>query len=196
MATLLEILAVDLEEWPEDVESLSQSQMDSEIYGYIETYLMPRLYASKRHDEAIDYPFVTQAQWAAARRAARLNRILSNHSCAPQQFNATSLRDRIREIDITVEALEEERVAAVQALANEGLQLLPIAAAVDLQDWRNWQHGDLVVCVDEECDPSELTLSRIYTIIESGGRTYITDDEGDRMRSCIMEGCFKFHSRP
>ena len=48
-------------------------------------------------------------------------------------------RDRIREIDRTVEALEEERVSLIQRLECEGLQLLPAKVCAPAHHAYDWQ---------------------------------------------------------
>lgn len=116
-------------------------------------------------------------------------------------------RDRIHTIDfdiaaqneahrLAIETLEEERVSLVQRLAEEGLQLVGVAAvpAEDMGDWRNWKDGDLVECVSTEgAYPAELTLGNTYEIRDGGA----IDDEGDNMDYCVKHGnCFKWHSRP
>lgn len=63
-------------------------------------------------------------------------------------------RDRIRDIDSAVEALEEERVSLIQRLESEGLQLLQgkvcgsVEPVADMSDWCNWEVGDLVRLAD------------------------------------------------
>lgn len=70
---------------------------------------------------------------------------------AVKQDGPLQWRDRIREIDTTVEALEEERVSLIQRLADEGLKLLrvdakafPKAAIFDPADQETWRTGDFV----------------------------------------------------
>lgn len=77
-------------------------------------------------------------------------------ACADEEMPAAKYfdgpiqwRDRIREIDSTVESLEEERVSLVQKLEAEGFRLIdPVKAEVeteavlpaeDMSDWRNWK---------------------------------------------------------
>lgn len=64
-------------------------------------------------------------------------------------------RDRIREIDSTVEALEEERVSLVQKLESEGFRLIePVKSCESSQALETWQEiaispGGLVPAVKE-----------------------------------------------
>lgn len=66
-------------------------------------------------------------------------------------------RDRIHEIDRTVEALEEERVSLIQRLEGEGFRLIErinelltdaAQAHEDMSDWRNWKVGDIVEIIE------------------------------------------------
>lgn len=73
MAKLVEILALEMEEWPEGVTHLTQSNVDREIYdardGQKEDSvdsLNPRFDTRKSHTEDA-YPIVTRAQWQAER---------------------------------------------------------------------------------------------------------------------------------
>lgn len=100
-------------------------------------------------------------------------------------------RDRIRDIDSTVEALEEERVSLVQKLEAEGFRLIdPVKAepAEDMSDWRNWMVGDEVLIYG---------LSEIYHIEHMESRDY----EGElpvyvRGRGWPRLINIKWHSRP
>ena len=65
-----------------------------------------------------------------------------------------------------------------------------------MTDWRNWKAGDLVECVKKSEVIAVLTIGKVYVLGGHCGSLYITDDDGDDMRSCIREGCFKFVSRP
>ena len=108
-------------------------------------------------------------------------------------------RDRIREIDTTVEALEEERVALAQQLEDEGFQL--IAAKVkqdeDMGDWRNWREGDLLTLI-EDSSRDDFTRGKEYEFIEVDDfdEIVVLDDAGDQNGYGVNSGMFKFHSRP
>lgn len=116
-------------------------------------------------------------------------------------------RDRITEIDRTVEALEEERVALVQRLEGEGFRLIEWAAqpVEDMSDWRNWKAGDQVkVILANDC--TGLWIDRVVTVrsIEPanyGGSMPVSvfydgdwnfPEAHDGSDRCV----FEFHSRP
>lgn len=72
---LIELLVRELEEWPEGVKCLTQSAVDKEIYDalngdseYSVVSLSPSFYADSHHDEDMEYPIVTRAEWEAARQ--------------------------------------------------------------------------------------------------------------------------------
>lgn len=72
---LVEILARELEIWPDGVDKLTQSCVDAEIYAnkgnpardHVPLY--PQIYASCRSDESIchEYPIITREMWEAER---------------------------------------------------------------------------------------------------------------------------------
>jgi hypothetical protein len=73
MARLVEILALEMEKWPEGVTHLTQSSVDREIYDARDgkeedsvDSLNPRFDTRKSHTEGA-YPIVTRAQWQAER---------------------------------------------------------------------------------------------------------------------------------
>lgn len=74
---LLDILARELEIWPEGMKVLTQSAVDTEIYGGDNaddaSSLRPEFYASHRHTEDTHYPGVTREQWAEARAKLQEN---------------------------------------------------------------------------------------------------------------------------
>lgn len=89
------------------------------------------------------------------------------------------MRDRIREIDATTIALNEERASLVAKLKAEGFALIqsdePNGAAgsaqqdiaqQDMSDWRNWKRGDLVECV---------TVPRQHKGFYEAGKHYAVD---------------------
>lgn len=111
-------------------------------------------------------------------------------------------RDRIREIDRTVEALEEERVSLIQRLEGEGLQLLQgrvcwaVQPVEDMSYWRNWKVGDLVECLHDS-PGGTYRKGRIHEIeyIDDDLIGTVTDSVGDVGNSWESRN-FKFHSRP
>lgn len=118
------------------------------------------------------------------------------------------IRDRIKEIVGIVEALSVEKEELVEALASMGFALIDVEnpkeeggnisiPSADLEDWRNWQEGDLIECVNNFGNfEGRLTVGKKYEVSDlTPGYVYLDeDDEGvhtgwDRNR-------FKFHSRP
>ncbi|HEY9816262.1 MAG TPA: hypothetical protein V6D20_10760, partial [Candidatus Obscuribacterales bacterium] len=122
------------------------------------------------------------------------------HFAGPIQW-----RDRIREIDITVEALEEERAGLVQQLEDEGFRLISavnakIAAVAqaheDMSDWRNWMDGDLVECISHEIEWSDKT--DIGSICKIDGSP-LFDENGLHIFVAgyfMNPADFRWHSRP
>ena len=112
-------------------------------------------------------------------------------------------RDRITEIDRTVEALEEERVALVQRLEGEGFRLIErinagiadsMQAHEDMSGWRNWKVGDFVESViDEDEDIEKGGKYKLWRDTECAS-IYIVDAAGDRRNRFPYD--YKFHSRP
>lgn len=109
-------------------------------------------------------------------------------------------RDRIREIDKTVEALEEERAALAQQLEGEGFQL--IAAKVkpddDMGDWRNWKVGDLIERVGGTS--KYYTNGEFYAVERNNMKSVWLQDDCNGNHQWSGDGPiaenFKFHSRP
>lgn len=133
-------------------------------------------------------------------------------SCGPitldwqeaQDSGPLQWRDRILEIDRTVEALEEERVSLIQRLEGEGFKLLDqvnakIAEAKqaheDMSDCRNWKAGDVVECIK---DPHTNGIKKggLYslTYVNSSCIGFLDDDQYHRDRGDTEN--FKFHHRP
>lgn len=113
--------------------------------------------------------------------------------------NPLAWRDRIKEIDATVVALEDERSALIQRLADEGLALIsePIKAedsaqGVDMSDPGKWKAGDMIISLEEEED---ISIGGTYQITEIYGNDVIfRDNAGDRRSRCASD--YKWHSRP
>lgn len=112
-------------------------------------------------------------------------------------------RDRIREIDSTVDALEEERESLIQRLAEEGFKLLrvdgkamPKQPELDMGDWRNWLPGDQVEVTGSDNGGWLTKKGRIGTVFrDECGDMRIEYQGGDYWY--IHDNCtFKWHSRP
>lgn len=143
--------------------------------------------------------------------------------CADDEMPAATLdnplawRDRIKEIDTTVEALEDERSALIQRLADEGLALLRVdgkpmpsepikaedSAQGDMGDWRNWRAGDQIEHV--EGGWADFTKGRLYTVTEVGEDYVSTHDDVEPRNLDVDETyifsdgrfpAFKWHHRP
>ena len=209
MATLLQILAKELAEWPKGkCKAIAQDgsgsvffwKHDDLVFGpsgwtprvggaLLDTdwALTKKVELAEDHETAI----ITKAMWKAevAGMAIGGNR-------APQA-NPLAWRDRIQKIDIVVQELEEERLSLVQSLEAEGFALINAKRepAEDMTDWRNWKAGDLVECVKRD-DLATLTIGCVYKLKAYGASLAIEDDDGDHMVGCICEDCFKFVSRP
>ena len=203
MATLIQILAKQLKVWPKEAKCIAQDA-NSRAYPYsgsvlrrgaewagplqVASYWVDLKELASDHETAI----ITKSMWKAevAGMAPACNK-------APQA-NPLAWRDRVQEIDIVVQVLEEERLSLVQGLEAEGFALINAKRepAEDMTDWRNWKAGDLVECVKKSEVIAVLTIGRNYVLGKDCVSLCITDDDGDEMTSCIREGCFKFVSRP
>lgn len=121
-------------------------------------------------------------------------------------------RDRIKEIDATVVALEDERSALIQRLADEGLALLRVdgkpmpsepikaedsAQGEDMSDPAKWKVGDIITFtgVSDECFTNGCQYELLaYEAKAINAVTVKEDDEGDE--NGWREYYFKWHSRP
>lgn len=108
-------------------------------------------------------------------------------------------RDRVTEIDRTVEALEEERASLIQKLADEGFKLIKREAVElpDMSDWRNWREGDFIVCTEQH--GSGFKKGNIYEISEivrsvCNAIKVVSDENGQK--NGWQPRFFKWHSRP
>ena len=101
-------------------------------------------------------------------------------------------RDRVNEIDRTVEALEEERASLIQKLAGEGFKLIKREAVElpDMSDWRNWREGDMVEIIDDGGWRNPV------------GNVYAIQSRDNSEMPFVVNGIWyrpemlKFHSRP
>jgi len=208
MAKLLQILAKELKAWPKGkCKAIAQDETScvffwknddlvfeaNEWHAREGSSLVEGNWSiDKKVELAEDYKtaIITKEMWEAEVAGTEIP------STECKQFNATELRDRIFQIKITVDALQKEHDAAVNKLAAEGFQLVPVAPSKDMENWRNWKAGDSVECVKESEGASVLTVGSAYAIGTIGTALCVTDDEGDRVARGVSEGCFKFVSRP
>ena len=177
--TLVEILAVELKEWPEKVVAyiVTRSQWEAEraklskpkanAQGWIRhrgrknpfnvcTLVDARL----RSGDVVTGKFSDNLKFVHTGGLLDVMAYRVNESVDTASPEVTTpvdgplqWRDRITEIDRTVEALEEERASLIQKLADEGFKLIKREAVdlPDMSDWRNWQIGDLLEVVKKEC---------------------------------------------
>lgn len=111
-------------------------------------------------------------------------------------------RDRITEIDRTVEALEEERVSLVQRLEGEGFALIGrvVQPVDDMSDCLNWKKGDKVMANDDSAGfGGGFHEGGIYVMREDCTNKdhiirVVEDDDG--VENGWGSKFFKFHSRP
>jgi hypothetical protein len=138
MAKLVEILAKELGEWPEDA-GYAEQDKDKEV-----RFSGPTRYdffASVLADECPDnscidgIPYserVTREMWQAERDK------LKPSACAETGYDGPlRWRDRISEIDAQAKAMATEREFLVSKLAGEGFALIAVAAepVEDVSDW-------------------------------------------------------------
>lgn len=154
-----------------------------------------RLHAPEQAEKSIEQRIIEAEQSALAAQA----------NAEAKDFDGPiKWRDRIREIDSTVESLEEERESLIQRLEEEGFKLLRVDGKVmpeqpelDMRDWRNWLPGDFV---------DVIAGAGGYFIFEAGGIHRISqiDYEDEKCPVEIEELWFsqselyqlKWHSRP
>lgn len=139
---LVEILAKELGEWPLDTACYSQDG-NGLAYPYINTPTWNGSYWSGSPDyddnaevlrdivTATDHAtaIVTREMWQAERNkqsCERVEGVAAEHlACiAKDSCNVILMRDRIREIDATIEAMTAERAELVSKLAGEGFALI------------------------------------------------------------------------
>lgn len=214
---LVEILAKELGDWPARADNICQDASGC-AYGwrgapewdctYNDEWLCTEssdaidrveveLDLATDHDTAI----VTREMWQAERERIAVEALPLAAAIfgAPQYDQAYPIqwRDRIREIDATVEAITAERAELVSKLAGEGFSLIVQTAepVEDMGDWRNWRAGDLVECVDT-C-AYQFTKGQIYEVRSLGKYSVnvVFDDGGSTTNGWGNEK-FKFHSRP
>ena len=210
MATLLQILAKELKAWPKGkCKAIAQEgsscvffwKRGDLVFGVSGWESIPgetlldmcgvlckNIELAEDHETAI----ITKCMWKAEVAGMALGGKIT------PQANPLAWRDRIQNIDIVVQELEEERLSLVQSLEAEGFALIDAKRepAEDMANWRNWKAGDLVECVKEADGPAVLTVGCVYKLKDYRRLVTLIDDDGDHVRRCIREGCFKFVSRP
>jgi len=202
MAKLVEILAKELGEWPDGVSGIWQSEHDHELYFDGPTR---NKYPDWLCDDRGFYGRVTREMWQAERDRAVTGQgvkytemDLSGRWRKSLDGDPRTMRDRIREIDATIEAMTAERAELVSKLAGEGFALIVQAAepVEDMSDWRNWKVGDLVESLG---DSGGYSLGNTYTIKGfdyDRGVVHTEADERGSKTNGWRHYMFKFHSRP
>jgi hypothetical protein len=218
---LVELLAKELAEWPDA--ALIAQDGDTWIGGYsaipdIDNYnnwmgkhCVCAVFSKGEHQLATDHAtaIVTREMWEYERtrlfgmdemRAAVDSLVNGSVPDSVRQlmaFNPMGYRDRIREIDVTIEAMISERAELTEKLYAEGFMLVVAESepSEDMTDWRNWKVGDLVEVTEE--GSHKFDIGQKVTI-----RTFF-NDYGDcaRLESAddywwMNSGQLKFHSRP
>jgi len=218
---LVEILAKELGEWPMD-SCLTICQDTSGDIGAWRT-LRPEVTCPDDDDVvwssmghimnitplsciATDHAtaIVTREMWQAERVKAA-GRALGDGSglLAGYTRNPFAIRDRIREIDASIEAMTAERAELVSKLAGEGFALIAVAAepVEDMSDWRNWKAGDLLRMENEDewCGVSN---GRLYKLESDIAHEFVFIDDSEeerRFKPAETEFAakdFSWHSRP
>lgn len=224
---LVEILAKELGEWPEGVTHAVQDHKKpykrkvwlctgdmvntthSEKEWMLGSGVFPKSCSFIADELATDHAtaIVTREMWQAERDKAA-SYVSVDEAKAYLNASVTWVgdmradprhnRDRIREIDATIEAMTAERAELVSKLAGEGFALIvPAAEPVeDMGDWRNWKVGDLIESLG---DSGGYSLGNTYTV---KGFDYDRDvvhtktDERGSKTNGWRHYMFKFHSRP
>jgi hypothetical protein len=197
---LVEILARELSEWPEGVKSITQSVFDGDLYN--DRRIMDRKWgfrATERHTESSAYPVVTREMWEAERARVSHDDLLDaasyDHQTKRLLDDPRHSRDRIRAIDAQLAELTLERAERVAELAAEGFALLPVVDVVepagDMEDWRNWQAGDLIEVSGDDCARDGVFKLRSFDFdTETTMHVYLDQCGWPEITS------MKFHSRP
>lgn len=211
---LVEILARELSEWPDECEAITQSVADTEIYktrlnrpSDLVGAVNGSTYLSSRHCDPDSHPAVTREMWEAERLQIGIDAANAGKTTplaeikAKYSLNPITKRDRIRAIDVQLADLTLERAERIAELAAEGFALLPVVGVADMSDWRNWQAGDLIEFVGGGSAHKDepFTACRLYIVDfilpESFNMIRVaSDDEGNK--NGWRAEYFKFHSRP
>ena len=103
-------------------------------------------------------------------------------------------RDEVTELNAYIEKYTRERDALIERLASAMSEF----SGVDMQDWRNWKAGDIVVCVEDYS--KQFTQGKKYELsgLDNDERYPRVQIKADDMGEGNGWGAerFKFHSRP
>lgn len=108
-------------------------------------------------------------------------------------------RDRIKDIDLTIQSLEEERASLIQLLADGGFQLIRVVAkpTQDMDDIANWEIGDLIQALDGVTGQfTEGHLYFIRDVVPTHNHVKVVRDDSDSATNGWLASKFKWHSRP
>jgi len=220
MARLVEILAKNLAQWPLTTAFFCQDEggtiypwrqaprfADGRWNDYLESQdsldmnvTAPSIFS----DLAVDYRTtrVTKLMWSAQRHMA----IVAGEADFEKlrgELNPFDWAARIREIDATVDLLEEERVALVQYLQDTGLMLYEATAKVvppaptNMWNYENWLPGDLIQMVSKINEDNDCwTVGNRYVVREvHGGWVRVNADDRGQPNGWVASQ-FVWHSRP
>lgn len=70
-----------------------------------------------------------------------------------------------------------------------------LEAVVKSKPVEDWKFGDQVRCITTKgAGMAELTVGKVYTVTNRFGSKTVRDDDGDRMKDCVDNGCFVWQS--
>jgi len=214
---LVEILAKELGEWPEHCKTITQD-CDGDVGSYgvykpelcnddpndaVWTHIGHIENIARLSSIATDHAtaIVTREMWQVERdkqSCERVEEVAAEHlACiAKDSCNVILMRDRIREIDATIEAMTAERAELVRKLAGDGFALIvQTAELVEGKIHNEIMAGDFVEYTRESND--EFTNGNKYKVLstdESRAPYNVIDDDGED--NCLCADECKFHSRP
>lgn len=159
----------------------------------------------KTDDDIMSYRVISQPQAEEVEVKDTTIGTISYKISVDQIAGPLAWRDSIIHCQAIIEDCEREIQANVNLLDSEGLfmQLEPKKGmqaydvpAVDMGDYLNWNHGDILRCVHTEDTCAELTVGREYTATRVNGELGVIDDAGDHMCYCIENANLVFIRRP
>ena len=143
MARLVEILALEMEEWPEGITHLTQSSVDREIYDARDgnkedsvDSLNPRFDTRKSHTEDA-YPIVTRAQWQAERDRQKGGEWREHRGSEQPVIDGTVIEYKLRNGDIgnwAPERLEWDHTGHAGDIMQYRIISQPQAEEVEVKD--------------------------------------------------------------